>query len=260
MTWNKKNDQFALSCELRPSATLLLGWILRRAKKNQVDEIEIDLRVFNAWIAKNRDRGGFDRKTLKEAIAQLDEKTKGHVLITKSYTWAIHKILVRPLFFVLQQDPQNEEGTPKLPTGNPMFGEDHKIRVYEQQQQDISRIDHLLRQVNLIFDRDALYRIYRLANQKVDEVVNAIELLLCRNSSKAISKPNGFIIECLKKGWHLTFNPLYEPELPRFRDMADLREFSDKLRQQVKDKYGGDTVYESVKLRNEMCRAIRLNT
>lgn len=50
MTWTKKHDEFALSCKFRPSTRLLAGWILRRAKPNQVAEIEIDLRVFNNWL------------------------------------------------------------------------------------------------------------------------------------------------------------------------------------------------------------------
>jgi hypothetical protein len=214
MTWNKKNDQFALSCELRPSATFLLGWILRRAKLNQVLEIEIDLRVFNAWIAKNRDRGGFDRKTLKEAIAQLDERTKGHILITKSYTWAIHKILVRPLSFVLQQDSQNEEGTPKPPTGNPMFDSDHKKTSRELLLQNISKLDTLFQKLGMKYTQDALMRIWRLAGKNLSEVKNAVQYMLTchakkleqseglNNEGKGITTPRGWLHECLKYGWH----------------------------------------------------------
>jgi hypothetical protein len=252
MTWNKKNDQYALSCGLRQSSERLQRWLLRRAKPNQDCEIEIDLRVFNQFIARDRDRGGYDRKTLKEALAQLDEKTQGLILITKSYTWAIHKVLVSPLETVLQEKSQTGDKAPKLSTGNPMFDAQHKKRVHEQQQQDISKIDSLLRQVNLKFDRDALNRIYRLANRKVDEVVDAIQLLLYRNGSKEIPKPHGFIMDCLKKGWHLAFDPFFEPELPRFNSKAEWAEYGRLLREQVKDKYGGDTVYESVRNRNLM--------
>jgi hypothetical protein len=224
MTWNKKNDQFALSCELRPSSSLLLRWILRRAKLNQVDEIEIDLRTFNAWIAKNRGRE-FDRKTLKEAIAQLDEKTKGHVLITKSYTWGIHKILVRPLFMVLQQDSQKEEGTPKSATGNPMFDADHKKLARELLLQNISKLDTLFQKLGMKYTQDALMRIWRLAGKNLSEVKNAVQYMLTchakkleqsqglNNEPQGITTPRGWLHECLKYGWHHSDDEVILPYL-----------------------------------------------
>ena len=54
MTWTKKLEQFALSCKLRQSDERLLCWLLRRAKRGQVDEIEIDLRIFNRFIERDR--------------------------------------------------------------------------------------------------------------------------------------------------------------------------------------------------------------
>ncbi|NJL51346.1 MAG: hypothetical protein HC930_02440 [Hydrococcus sp. SU_1_0] len=54
MTWTKRYDQFATSCKLRQSSEKLERYILRRAKKGQVCEIEIDLREFNREIARDR--------------------------------------------------------------------------------------------------------------------------------------------------------------------------------------------------------------
>ena len=92
MTWTKKHDEFCLEQKLRPSTILMLRWILRRANNHNVCEIEVDLRLFNTWIAKKRGTP-YDRKTIKEAIAQLDECTQGLVLITKEYTPWVKKLL-----------------------------------------------------------------------------------------------------------------------------------------------------------------------
>ena len=161
MTWNKRYDQFALSCGLRHSSERLLRWVLRRAKANQVCEIEIDLRVFNRFIERDRDRP-YDRKTIKEALAQLDEKTQGLILVTKSYTWAIKKVIVRPLAVVLQTNSQTGDKSLSLNCGNPMFSEDRKKAIALQQQQDISKIDSLFNEVGLRYDQNALLRIWKI--------------------------------------------------------------------------------------------------
>jgi hypothetical protein len=214
MSWNKKNDHFASSCGLRQSSEKLIRWLLRRAKSGEVSEIEIDLRVFNQEIARHRDRGGYDRKTLKEAIAQLDEKTQGHVLITKSYTWTIHKILVRPLFIVLEQKSQNGEAAPKLKTGNPMFSADHKKLARELLLQNISKLDSLFRKLGMKYTQDSLMRIWRLSGKNLTEVKSAVQYMLTchakkleqseglNNEPQGITTPRGWLHECLKYGWH----------------------------------------------------------
>lgn len=226
MSWNKKNDQFALMCGLRPSATLLLRWILRRAKLNQVDEIEIDLRVFNAWVAKNRGTP-FDRKTIREIIAQLDEKTWGMITITKDYTPWIKKVLVRPLEMVLQNNAQDSEQIPKLKSGNPMFSDDHKNKLLKQQQQDISKLDSILSNVGLRFTPDNLVKLWRLAGKSLSNMKSAIEYLLHANSTQKtpIGNAKGFFTECLKYSWYKGFNLNYQTELPRFSTSRDLAEF-----------------------------------
>ncbi|MGL5973220.1 MAG: hypothetical protein ACRCZK_05885 [Oscillospiraceae bacterium] len=231
MTWNKKNDQYALSCGLRQSSERLQRWLLRRAKPNEVCEIEIDLRVFNQFIARDRDRGGYDRKTLKEALAQLDEKTQGLISITKSYTWAIHKVQIRPLETVLQQNSQNGNGTPKLKTGNAMFSNDHKKRLALQQQQDISKLNSILNAIGLKFTLDNLQKLWRMSGKSFSEVKTAIEYLLHANSTQktAIGNAHGWLVESLKYGWHKGFNLNYAVEIPRFSSLSEIANFVDAL-------------------------------
>ena len=225
MTWNKKNQQFELSCGLRPSTVEMCQWVLRKTNSFKPTEKVIDIREFNEYIGKYRLKGEYDRKTIKEAIAQLNEKTYGWIVIVKSYTWSVHKILIRPVDFAISQKSQNSEKLPKLNRGNPMFSDAHKDRLVKQQQQDISKIDSLLTNVGLKYDRDALSRIYRLAGKKIESVVNAIELMLYRHSSTEIPKPHGFIISCLTHGWQDGFDLYYQPELPKLKGVRAIADY-----------------------------------
>ncbi len=230
MTWNKKNDQFALSCGLtRLSVLLMMRWILRRAKLNQVCEIEIDLRVFNAWIAKNRGRP-YDPKTIREAIALLDEKSQGLILVTKSYTPWIKKVLVRPLETVLNNLAQEQGKHPKLKTGNPMYSDDHKKRLALQQQQDISKLDSILSKLGIKFTLDNLHKLWRMAGKSLDEIKTAVEYLLHANSTQKtpIGNVHGWLVDSLKYGWHKGFNLNYV-ELPRFTNSSEIANFVDAL-------------------------------
>jgi hypothetical protein len=237
MTWNKKNDQFALSCGLRPSSRLLLRWLLRRAKLNQVCEIEIDLRIFNSWIAKNRNKA-YDPKTIREAIAQLDDKTQGLILISKSYSPWVKKILIRPLEMLEKKFPKKDL-SPKLQTVESMFGDDRKKRVSEQQQQDISKIKHLFGSLGLKYTEDAIYRLWRYAGKKVDSVQKAVEYMLyCHgkklqdnSDSEGIPRPHGWLNECLKYGWHQEAGFYVDGgvELPYFGERGAIAEFIDGI-------------------------------
>ncbi|MGK7894939.1 MAG: hypothetical protein AB4372_15295 [Xenococcus sp. (in: cyanobacteria)] len=98
-------------------------------------------------------------------------------------------------------------------------------QAYQQQQQNITKVDNLFRQINMRFDRDALNRIWRMAGKSLDPIKQAIELLLYRNSTTQISNPHGFIVESLKHGWQKGFNLNYVPDIPRFNDKASLIKF-----------------------------------
>lgn len=237
MTWNKRYDQFALSCGLRHSAERLQRWILRRAKQGQVSEIEIDLRVFNQYIARDRGRP-YDRKTIKEALRQLDEKTQGLILITKSYTWAIHKVTVRSLVQVLEQNSQIGGKIPKLATGNPMFDGDRKKRARELLLQDISKLDSLFTKLGMKHTPDSLMRIWRLAGKSLCEVKSAVAYMLkvnaqkCRQQLAEGEKPiglysaKGWLHDCLKHGRHKVDD---YAELPIVEPGANIYTFIDSL-------------------------------
>ena len=231
MTWTKKHQQFALLCSLRPSTIHLLMWIMRRVKPYEMQNLEIDLTLFNDWVKKFRGRG-YDRKTLKFALAQIDECTNGLVLTEKSYTWAIHRLIVRPLSFALAQNNQNLGKSPKLATGNPMFDAEHKKNAYKQQQQNISRLDSLFRKIGMKYSKDALVRIWRLANKNYDDVVDAVQLLLHRHSTQAepIPNPYGWLIKCLEIGWHLDSELINSPKLPVYDSISQLVEDCNRLR------------------------------
>ena len=216
MILRKKHAEFCLEKKLRPSTTVLLGWILRRANNCGVSEIEIDLKVFNAWVAKKRGRG-YDRKTLSEATRQLDEKTEGLILVTKDYTPWIKKLLVRPLDLVLSQRAARLGKTPKLKRGNPMYSEAFKKRGREQLLQNISKLDCFLLKFGLKYTPDALHRLWRFSGKKMSNIQEAVKYMLKVHGEKVrasgatsieeaegIKKPQGWLHDCLKYGWHYT--------------------------------------------------------
>ena len=223
MTWTKKHDEFCLEQKLRPSSIFLLRWLLRRAKQNQVSEIEIDLRVFNNWVGKRRGTP-YDRKTIREAIAELDECTQGLVLITKDYTPWVKKLLVRPLSFLAKKNCQKAGSIPKILEGNPMYSEDHKKLAREQQQQDISRLSSFLAKVGLHYTQDAIVKLWRMAGKSVDEVKKGVELMLFQHSTQeeGVRTPRGWLHDCLRYGWQKGLNLYYQAELPYFKSVEDI--------------------------------------
>lgn len=226
MTWTKKHDEFVEACGLRPSAERLLRWLLRRAKLSDISEIEIDLKKFNRWIEKIRGRG-FDRKTLREAIVQLDEKTMGMITIIKDYNPWIKKILVKPLNFVLRENSQNGDNIPKLPTEKPMFDAAHKERLLKQQQQDISKIEGILSKLGMKYTPDALVKLWRMAGKSVEQVKKGVELMLHSHSTQEqpIKKPHGWLYDCLRYGWQKGFDLYYQVDLPYFGKAQDIERF-----------------------------------
>ena len=203
MTWNKKNQQFALSCGLRPSTQEFAKCLNRMGDKYKAVEKTIDFREINRYLGKHRVKGEYDRKTVKEAIAQL-ELTHGWFVVVKSYTWAVHKVIIRPLNFALENKSQSGDKAPKLNRGNPMYSEDHKNKVYLQQQQDLSKLDTLLQKVGLVYTRDNLLKIWRMAGESWHEVRLALDYMLRSNveQKEGVKKPHGWLIDSLTYGWH----------------------------------------------------------
>jgi hypothetical protein len=144
------------------------------------------------------------------AIAQLDEKTQGMITIIKRYNPWIYKVLIRPLSFVERIQSAKCAPIPKPGTGNPMFSEDHKIRARELLLQNISKLDSLFRKLGMHHTPDSLMRIWRLAGENMLEVKGAVEYMLTchaeklkRNpTSEGIATPEGWLHDCLSRGWH----------------------------------------------------------
>ncbi len=232
MTWTKKHDEWCLFFGLRPSTQLLYRWIHRRTKGHTVEEIEIDLRDFNKWVGKKRGRP-YDRKTLKTAIAQLIERTEGLIVQQKEITWFYRKLIVKPITFLASEKKPESEQSPKPKPPQPAWHRSSRDEKYQQQQQNIDHIDKLLRKIGLRFDRDALNRVWQLSGRCIDRVVQSIELLLHRNSTKTVANPHGFIIDCLKFNWQEGFELYYAPELPKFSCLGDLRQFISEIRKPI---------------------------
>ena len=226
MTWNKKNQQFALSCGLRPSSKELAQWILRKTNNFQATEKLIDLKVFNQYIGESRVRE-YDPKTVKEAIAQLDESTYGWFKIQRSHNWHLHTVLIRPVEIAISEKSRPSGSAPKLKQGNPMFSDAHKERLVKQQQQDISKLDTITRAIDLKFSRDNLLRIWRMANKSWSEVTTAVEYLLHANSTQKtpIGNAHGFLVDSFKYGWHKGFNLYYQATLPIFESASAISNF-----------------------------------
>jgi hypothetical protein len=91
-------------------------------------------------------------------------------------------------------------------------------------------VQEVTRSVGLRYDRDALLRIWRLSGKCIDKVKQAIELMLYRhNTSNDVTKPHGFLIDCLKRNWQDGFNIYYEPELPKNLDFIKKRRMEFQL-------------------------------
>ena len=237
MTWNKKNQQFALSRGLRPSSKELAQWILRKADNFQATEKLIDLKVFNKYIGESRVRQ-YDPKTVKEAIAQLDESTYGWFKIQRSHNWHLHTVLIRPVEVAISEKSRPSGSAPKLKQGNPMFSDAHKERLDLLLQQNISKLDFLLQKIGLKYNHCSLKRIWAIVGQKFDEVERGIELMLYQNSVKpgSIVNPKAWLVSCLKDRWHDSFDLHYSPGLPKFDSVRDISRF-------VREIFQGDKLF-----------------
>ncbi|MEO0013992.1 MAG: hypothetical protein RLZZ535_2381 [Cyanobacteriota bacterium] len=226
MTWTKKNQQFALSCGLRPSSKELAQWILISPRGDEVTQKLIDLKEFNKYIGKNR-ATPYDPKTIKEAIAQLDELTYGWFKIVKSHNWHLHTILIRPVETAIKEKSRPLESVPRLKQGNPMFSDAHKERLDKLLQHNISKLDSLLSKIGLIYNHCSLKRIWAIAGQKFDEIERGIELMLYQNSIKpgSIVNPQAWLISCLKNRWFESFDLNYSPDLPKFESVREIARF-----------------------------------
>jgi hypothetical protein len=234
MKWHKKNQQFALSCKLRPSAKELAQWILISPIGDNATEKLIDLKKFNKYIGGSR-ANPYDPKTVKEAIAQLNDSTYGWFQIIKSHNWHLHTILIRPVEIAIAEKSRPSESLPRVKQGNPMFCDAHKERQRLLLQQNISKLDSLLSKIGLKYSYCSLKRIWAIVGEKFDQIERGIELMLYQNSVKpgSIVNPKAWLISCLKDRWFESFDLIYSPDLPKFDSVREISRF-------VKEVFQGD--------------------
>ena len=68
-----------------------------------------------------------------------------------------------------------------------------------------------------------------VSGKSISAISDAIAFMLYRHSSTDISRPHGFIIDCLKCGWSKGFNIFYEPELPKFQSVREINNFVERI-------------------------------
>jgi hypothetical protein len=99
----------------------------------------IDLRKFNDWVGKKRGRP-YEPKMLKQAIAQLDERSDGAIVILNSYNWAIHRIIISPVEFWQRENSFSTDNIPNpSELESPSYNGCPEASI-EQQQQSIDRV------------------------------------------------------------------------------------------------------------------------
>ena len=238
MTWNKKHEEFAQSCNLSASQQIALRYILRRAKLHEPSEIEVDVRDTNKWIGKHRIYGKFHRKTVCSWIPALEEKTQGMITILKRYTPWVYKIMVRPLSFLARIESAKCADSPQVSTPDPMFDGDRKRRASELLLQNISRLDNLLQKIGLKCNQETLLRMWRFSGEKMSNIRDAVKYMLRVNQAKiersksfgsnglGITTPIGWLHECLRYGNYIDESPV---ELPRFANVESIVSFVDSI-------------------------------
>lgn len=215
--WNKKHDNFVLNQKkngksIPPSAQLIWRFYERR-RRQLGEEMDIDLEECNKWIARQKG-SGFDRKTLRNAIALLE--SVGVITIVKKYhNWRDFRIILHGIEYIGDRHkivpknnrPNREKFTPLpdreiLPEPNRDNDSDQnshsKEYIKQQQPNTFHQIDQLTRSVGLVFDRKALANLVRYG---VDRVKGAIDLLKLRSMTNRIGNPHGFIVSATRFNW-----------------------------------------------------------
>ena len=188
--WTEKHDEFCLENRIKPSAKLLWQWLIRQTKLS--NEIEPDLKDFNAWVAKFR-RNPFCRDTLKDALQQLIDLRVVHLV--KRFTWRVVRIVTRSLedLFPRKKSRQREE-IRDLPTPNLQSDE----CCTKQQQQSFPIQDNVtdLRNAGIDFDVHDT----EVVNRPNNEIKLALEMFKLRGGFEKIKdNPEGWIRTCLRE-------------------------------------------------------------
>ena len=131
-----------LSIRNRWAASLypLNAFIRKDADPNKTTEVEFFAEKFQKKIAKLRGKP-YDRTTITKSLRKLEQKSEGTIQILHDYKRGTYKILVHPLSFLDGKKNRDSEKGHTQNSGNPMYSEQHKKKVLEQQQQDLSLLD-----------------------------------------------------------------------------------------------------------------------
>ncbi len=228
MPWNQKHHDFFQKQNMWSGTTNLGCFIYRKCKPNESTELEIDVDQFTRHMKRTKGKA-YHRTYFNKMMSQLEEKSNGGIVTLRYYGKGIYKILVRPISFAIENEKSKAESSSRSKAQNPMYSEAHKKRVLEQQQQeeDIEILDSLFEKIGMKYAKNTLLKIWRMAGKKVDEVKTAIEYMLHSNTTQAepIKKPHGWLISCLKSGWHKNFDHCLEYELPTFKDRLEMQAF-----------------------------------
>ncbi len=229
MPWDYKYQEFSSANNWWQSST-----------NNVPTEIEFEPQKFQRYIKRVRGRK-YHRTTIRKALLNLVEKSRGLIVILKDYGKGVFKLMIYPLSYLSENGSSNRDSSHSAAAEKPFVSEafkENQKSILQQQQKYIDQIDTLLRKVGLKFDQDALLNIYRLSGKSIDRVVKSIELLLYRNSKKQIARPHGFIMDCLRKRWCDGFDIYYQPELPVFQTITEIKNFVTDIQSSIKPSRG----------------------
>lgn len=235
MSWTIKHQEFAAKNKWWQSSTNVACYLYKKVKVNEPTEIEFDSDKFQTYMKRITGKK-YHSTTPRKAVLELAARSQGLVIILKDYGKGVFKLMVYPLSFVSENRNSKSEDSHSAAAPESLASNNFKVnekKRSKQQQKYIEQIDNLLQGVGLKFDADALLKIYRTSGKSIQRVSRSIELLLYRNNSQKISKPHGFIIECLKRRWCDGFDIYYEPELPAFQSKGEISNFIKKLTNKV---------------------------
>lgn len=208
----------------------LNAFIRKDADNYKTSEVKFRIEKLQKKIIKS---GGkrYERTTIPKSLRQLEEKSEGTLQIMENYGKGVYKLLVHPLSFLDGKKFRNGESIPSQNSGNPMYSEEHKKRVLEQQQQEIETIKRLFDKLGMKWSSQTLFKIWKTAGKSVENVRNAIDHMLHCNSNqvKPINNPHGWLISSLETGAYLDFHHQLVYKLPKFNDRVSLMSFVTSL-------------------------------
>jgi hypothetical protein len=224
MPWTTKHHDTCLKNGMRGAAINLASFVYRRCKSDESTEITLDRDKFDNYVRKIRG-SAYHRTYFPKMVHELEELSGGAVVILQDYhRHGVYKLLVRPISFAIENGKTKPETSLGMNSGNPMFSEEHKKKLLDQQQQDIDTIKSLFDKLGMEWSREALLKIWRMAGKSVDDVKDAIDFMLHANTtqSEPIRKPHGWFIRCMERGEYKLFAHQLFYQLPRFNSKIEL--------------------------------------